>query len=34
VDTHADALLASGVPDAALISGARLIKGFDAGCES
>ena len=32
VDTHAQALLADGVPEAALISGARLVKGFDVGC--
>ena len=29
---HADALQGDGVPDAVLISGARLIAGIDAGC--
>jgi hypothetical protein len=30
--THADALQGPGVPDAVLISGAKLVAGIDAGC--
>ena len=32
VDTHAAALQADDVPDAVLISGARLVAGIDGGC--
>ena len=34
VDAHALALQAQDVPDAALITGARLVAGVDAGCGS
>lgn len=32
VEAHALALQAADVPDAALITGARLVAGLDAGC--
>ena len=32
-DSHAAALQGAGVPDAVLISGARLVAGLEAGCK-
>ena len=34
VEAHALALQAQDVPDAALITGARLVAGVDAGCDT